>query len=228
MTFLKLSFQNESKRALVRYMNGYVLASAKNTLSNNVTQGDFGEMLAATIVSSFEHLKVPLCKLRWKLNKNKSLFCTDLIAHNTTAKIVDIYYYEVKTRAIIRREKPSKKQELHYVGVNAHNALEKDEESPSEGIADFLSRYFESKGDYENALRYAEIVKHPEKFKKHFELFFVIEKSQFIEEILAELDEMPPRLTPLRVTIVLFKDLKTLVLETQKKTINEAIKHVFG
>lgn len=225
--YLKFSYQREPKERLVDYLNSYVLPSEKNQITKNVGQGDFGEILASLIVTFFQNLLVPIHKLQWKYNKDRTLFCTDMIAHNQGEKIKDIYYYEIKTRSIIKKEKPKKDAESNYITVIAHNGLLKDELTPNEGIADFLSRYFYEKGDYDNSKKYFDIVKNPQKYNRNYELFFIIEKSKFITDILDDLNNLPPTLSPLNVTVVLIDELKRLIVETRQRVVDEAINYVY-
>jgi hypothetical protein len=149
-----------------------------------------------------------------------------MIAHNPDSKITDIYYYEIKSRLTANKETIN---ELYdYVTIHAHNSLLHDEQIPNEGIADFLSRYYYEKSDYDNSIRYADIVKNPTKYIKHFELFFVIEKSKYIEEILISLNTLPPALHPLNITVVLIENLNQLITETQGKFIESAVGQVYS
>ena len=90
----------------------------------------------------------------------------------------------------------------------------KDEESPTESIADFLERLYVEKEDYVNASKFKDIVKNPQNYNKKFELFLIVEKDKFIDEVLTELNELPPQLDQLSVTIILLDDLRSLVNNT--------------
>lgn len=224
--FLKSNFHTEPKDKLIKYIKEYVLSSHSNQIEKNVGQGDFGEILASLIVSYFLGLTVPLRKLRWKFNKDRSTFCTDMIAHNTGDTITDIYYYEIKSRLHVQKEKVANNS--NYVVVNAHNSLLKDEQVSNEAIADFLAKHHYEKCDYDASYKYMEIVKNPHVYNRNFELFFVIEKKRFVKDILDELDRLPPILNPLCVTIVLIDGLAKLVSETSQLAISAAIEQVYG
>ncbi|MDP8205744.1 MAG: hypothetical protein P9L92_03690 [Candidatus Electryonea clarkiae] len=220
--FLKEHFQTEPREKLLKYLKEQVFPSANNLIDKNVFQGDFGEILASVIESSFYDLIVPLRKLRWKFNKNRSTFCTDMIAHDDISNISEIYYYEIKTRILIRKEKGN------YITVNAHDSLLKDEQTPGEGIADFLSRYHYEKGEYAESSMYMDIVKNPQNYDRKFELFFIIEKSEFKKVILTELENLPPTLEPLGITIVLVDHLKQLIKEIRNYAISNAQEYISG
>lgn len=225
LDFLKVQYQYEPEQELREYIKNYVLSSDKNQITKNVRQGDFAEILTSLIVSYFEGLEVPLKKLRWKFNNERSVFCTDLIAHNTGDAILDLYYYEIKSRLSIKRE--SVAGESNYITVVAHNSLIKDEQAPSEGIADFLARYFYELGDFDSSKKYMDIVKNPQDYNRKFELFLIIEQSRFIPNILTELDNLPPSLNPLRVTVVLIGGLGRLIIETQNLAIEQAVNFIY-
>jgi len=223
---LKKLFENKTEKALRDYLDAYVFPDAKNTINKNVRQGDFGEILAGLIVAHFCGLVIPIHKLRWKFNSNRSVFCTDMIAHNSGQHITDIYYYEVKSRLNIQKE--AVKKVSNYVTVNAHNALLKDEQGNNEGIADFLFRLHAELENFDESLKYGEIVTRSAKFVRHFELFFIIEQSAYIEDILDDLNNLPPSLAPINVTIVLLDGLNNLVVDVINHAKQQAVDIVFN
>lgn len=225
LDYLKFTYAQKPEADLRKYIKDYVLPSGKNQITKNVRQGDFAEVLASMIVSFFQKRIVPLKKMRWKFNKDRSVFCTDMLAHNDGAAITDLYYYEIKSRLGIKKETVDKQSA--YVTVHAHNSLSKDEQGPNEGIADFLSRYYFEEKDFVAATKYHDIVLNPTKYNKTFELFFIIETSKFNAAILDDLQNLPPSLNPLFVTIVLIKDLGRLVIEVQNKAIEQAVNYVY-
>lgn len=205
------------------YVKEQVIPKEKNQFDRNVRQGDWGEILAALIVSKFQNLEIPINKLQWKFNKDKAVFGTDLIAFNKGEKIEDIYYYEIKTR-LNPDKKEGKNPNRHYIAVWAYQSLYKDEQSPTETIANFLEQLYFEKEDYDAATKFQDIVKNPNNYNRKFELFLIIEKSKFIDEILKELNGLPPKLNPLNVTIVFIDNLGKLVKETWGDIENVLIK----
>ncbi len=202
-----------TEKQIKNYILNNVLPKAENQFDKNVRQGDWGEILSGLIVTYFQGLSIPINKLQWKFNKDKAVFGTDLIAFNNGEKIEDIYYYEIKTR--LRPDiKEGKKTNRHYISILAHNSLLMDELAPTESIADFLERYYVDKEDFSTASKFKDIVKNPQDYNRKFELFLIIEKNNFIEEILTDLENLPPQLDPLSVTIVFIDDLTDLVDKT--------------
>ncbi|MCK5061293.1 hypothetical protein KAR28_01970 [Candidatus Parcubacteria bacterium] len=164
--FFKKEFQHEKIETLVDYLKNNVLPSKISGITKNVWQGDVGEILAGLIVAYFQKYYIPIKKMRWKFNKDRSVFCTDMIAHNDD--ITSLYYYEIKTRKNIKNKETRKlsteqkndfqnrKKNLKlsangnlytYVSVHAHDSLLKDEESPTESIIDFLFRFYYRKAE---------------------------------------------------------------------------------
>lgn len=219
LEYYKIHFNEEPEEKLKEYIEQYVIPSDKNQIAKNVRQGDWGEILAALIVMYFQDLEVPIHKLRWKFNKDRSVFSTDMVAHNKGDIIEQIYYYEIKTR-----QNPKNKEHGEYITVIAHNSLLKDEQAPTEAIADFLSRYYFNTDDYDNSKKYNEIVKNPHNYNRNFELFFIIEKDKYIEDILVDLHNLPPKLEPLKITVVFIDNLKVLIQNTWKNLTDEAVK----
>ena len=78
------------------------------------------------------------------------------------------------------------------------------------------------------SLKYGDIVKNPQNYTKNFELFLIVEKDNFIRQILIDLNELPPQLKPLRVTVAYVKNLTGLVNDTWKDITEEAVRIVKG
>jgi len=225
LEYLKFKYREEPKQKLIDYINDYVIPSKKNQIAKNVWQGDFGEILTGLIVSYFFGFIVPIHKMRWKFNKDRTTFCTDMIAHNPGDAIKEVFYYEIKTRLAIRKETIN--HVSNHITVNAHNSLLRDEQIPNEGIADFLSRYYFEQGDFGAANKYGDIVTNPGNYNRKFELVFIIEASKFMTDILDELHNLPPTLKPLSVTVVLIRGLGRLIVQTRKLAIDGAVDYVY-
>jgi hypothetical protein len=226
LDFLKLHYQTEPKEMLVEYLKNNVFPTDVHQIGKNVRQGDFGEILTSLIVSHYQGLEVPLRKLQWKFNKSTSVFCTDMLAHNPGSPISQLYYYEIKSRLHIEHEKV--KDTLAYITVIAHNSLQKDENVPNEGIADFLSRKFYEEGDNDKSLLYHDIVKNPSNYTKNYELFFILEKSAYLSVILDDLEKLPPTLKPLSVTVVLLDNLRQITETVYAAASTQAVKLIHG
>lgn len=212
--FYKFHLEGCSDDEIKKYIKEKVIPSDENTIVKNVRQGDWGEIVSALIAEKFQNLEVPICKLKWKFNKDRAVFATDMIAHNSGDEIKDIHYYEIKTRLHPQNKEKSGKDTRDYITVIAHNSLLKDENLPNETIADFLERYHFENNNLEKARRYKDVVLNPQKYNRNFELFFIIEKSKYVEDILKDLNELPPTLTPLRVTLILIDNLKSIVSQS--------------
>lgn len=217
--FLKHNYLTEQPVKLVDYLNNEILPQMGDPFG--VWQGDLGETLGSMIVSCFLNLAVPLKKMRWKFNKDRSVFCTDMIAHNQGNDITDLYYYEIKTRRELNK-KESRDGSSSYITIHAHNSLLKDKNSPTEGIIDFLSRYYYEKGDLNSSSKYHHIIINPGSYNKKFELFFIGEKKSFSESILDDLNTLPPQLSPLNVTVVLIDGFGSLVSDLRATITLEA------
>lgn len=223
INFYKLHLEGSTVDEIKKYVVDYVIPGNKNQLDLNVRQGDWGEILSTLIITYFQDLEVPINKLQWKLNKDKSVFGTDLIAFNKGENIKDIYYYEIKTR-LTSHLKEGTNPHRNYVSIVAHNSLLKDENTPNEMIADFLMRLYESRENYVMAKKFSDIVKNPKNYNRNFELFFIVEELNYSENIFDELNSLPPQLSPLRVTVIIIKDLQNLINETWLDIENKLVK----
>ena len=237
INYLKNQYENESQQKLSVYLKNDTFPNIdrfindkQNQPTKNVRQGDFGEILTTLVIEHFTNLKVPISKLRYKFNNDRSVFCTDLISHNQGDTIVDITYYEIKTR--ITKDKDS--------AMEAYEGLLKDEQKSAEGVADFLSRYYheiaevveKNMGDasalYDLADKFGDVVKNSQNYNRRFEIVLIIEKDKFEETSLENLNNITLQLLPLEVTVILIENLKDLVDETYNRAVNAAINYVFG
>ena len=202
-----------SEEKIKDYVRDYVIPQDISGVDRNVRQGDWGEILAGLMVSKFQDLSIPINKLRWKVNKNKSVFGTDLIAFNNGETITDIHYYEIKTR-LYSHKKEGAQPHYGYISILAHNSLLKDNNAPSEMLADFLMRYYIDRNQFDMAAKFSDIVQNPSKYNRKFELFFIVEENKYTDKIFEELNDLPPQLDPLRVTVIIIKDLQKLIDDT--------------
>ena len=193
-----------------------VIPAENNQFDRNVRQGDWGEILASLIVTYFQKLEIPINKLQWKMHKDKSVFCTDLIAFNNTDNIEDIYYYEIKTRQNPNIKEGKKGEPKQYITVLAYKSLLKDAESPTESIVNFLAKLYIYNKDFKTADKFMDIMKNPKSYNKKYEIFIIVESNKFTKCMLDDLNTLPPTLSPLNVTIVLIDNLKQLVENTWK------------
>lgn len=218
---LKVLYETQPQAKLDEYIDKYIFPS--DYMGNKIVKpGDFGEIVASLIVSYFLDFEVPLRKLRWKFNQNRAVFCTDMLAHNKGDTIQDLYYYEIKTRQTIQ------KKEGRHFSLDAHDGLLKDHNSGQDGIADFLMRLYAEKEDYDSAKKYHDLILNPGSYNKYFELFFIIDKSVYLDQILDDLEAMPPALSPLNVTLVLIDNFRAMVDECYNRSRQAAYKYVYG
>jgi hypothetical protein len=205
-----------------------IIPNDNTQLDRNLRQGEWGEVLACLIVTYFQNLKVPTSKLQWKFNNNKAVFGTDMIAFNTGDEIKDIHYYEVKTRQNPHQKEGNKnKLGRYYISIWAYKSLEKDKSSLS-SIANFLELFYFEKKDFDNADKFKDITRFPEKYNSYFEIFLIFEKNNYRDILLDDLEALPPNLSPLRVTLVFIDNLKQLVNDTWQDIEEILVKNING
>ncbi len=79
--FYKFHLQNSTEDDIRNYVKTQIIPGDENQIVRNVRQGDWGEILTSLIVAFYQGLEVPISKLKWKFNKDRSVFGTDMIAH---------------------------------------------------------------------------------------------------------------------------------------------------
>ncbi|MCK9544549.1 MAG: hypothetical protein M0R03_21220, partial [Novosphingobium sp.] len=95
-------------------------------------------------------------------------------------------------------------------------------------IIDFISRVCYSNGNYDMADKFDEVFLNIEDYNKEFQIFLLFDKKIWKEDILETLDEIPPELENLFVTVILIDDLKDLIEETYKLTVEVGEELVYG
>lgn len=214
--FLRRHFAHEGKEALKEYLQSHVYPEGDYQIDQNVKNGDLGEIIGEQTIHEYEEgLTVPIKKLKWKMNNKKSVFCTDIFAHNSIGPIDVLKYYEVKTYTTRNIN----------VGVKAFDALKKDVESGREPIANFLSQRHLAKAilaeelgqgevaaeHYEKSDEYMSIVKGSKDYTRKYEAILVREKGRFREEELERIDEKEPFFDDLLVSVVLVDNLQDVI-----------------
>lgn len=222
LDFYKYQFENVSEEEIKKYILNNVIPSDKSQPDKNVRQGDWGEVLASLIVSYFQNLEIPMSKLLWKVNRSKSVFGTDLIAFDKDDNKKLIYYYEIKAR-VSPQKKEGTGPDRNYITILAHNSLLEDVTSPQESIGDFFNRLFYEQGQYDKARKFKDLTLNPNSYTRNYELFFIVEEANFTEIVLQELNSLPPILDPLKVSVILIKNLKDIIDNTWMNIENSII-----
>jgi hypothetical protein len=245
---LREQYQAQDRELLAVYLESLVFPTDRNGNSHGrpetaVRSGDFGEVVTAKIATEFHGLTLPFPKMMWKLRKDRSSFCTDIFAHDSGTPFTDLHYYEVKTRKSLQRESSRVREGNFWIAVIAHDSLVKDQEGPSDQIADFLRRQlfehselFHAAGNAEEAAKsrslsaqYGQIIDNRNMHSRNYWVALVLDKtSAFSEDILTELQNLPPELRPMKIAVVLFDDLPSLIKSSFKAAFDEAFDFVYG
>lgn len=245
---LREHYQAQDREVLFRYLEDYVFPTDRNGISHGrpetaVRSGDFGEVILLKIATDVHGLMVPLAKMMWKLRNDRSSFCTDIFAHNYGSTISDLHYYEVKVRQALARDTSRRRAGTFYIAVIAHDSLAGDQDLPSEQIADFLrrqsfelARQHDANGSTDAAaehrrrsVEYGRVVDDRRAHARNYCVGLVLDKTAaFDEQILRELEQLPPELQPLKVTIVLLDDLASLLVSSFKHAFTLASELVYG
>lgn len=222
---LKVRYQHKDKNKFEEFLKTK-LPSMKDQLSKNVWQGDVGEVLAALIVSHFQNREVPIKKMRFKTNKDKSVFGVDMIATNKGEVITDIYQYEIKTKENLCEKDYGKKGNPRYISIVAHESLNQDNVL-EQNLPGWLVTFYLASGEMDKVKKYWDVFDKEIIPIKHFELFIIGDASSYNEIILTALDSLSIKLSPLNVTIFLIENFKKLISDLRTTIINEAVNIIY-
>jgi hypothetical protein len=170
----------------------------------SVVRGDFGEVFAAACVEILEGWRVPVRKLRFKIDPEQTQPGTDIVAIRMNGDEVDaLEFIESKLRTGAG---------LH-VAVEAHEQLRADLEKGFGDILEFTAeRLAESQpATYEALLRYLERRDLDEESPDQFGIVLVWDRRMWDERVLDNLEDADPLVQPLHVRAAQFEELAYLV-----------------
>ena len=221
-----LQFENATEQEIIDYIN-HKIPGADNQLDKNVARGDFGEVFCR-LVSEYFYGRTCFNKLKYKFNNKKSVFGTDVLAFDDINNPKEIRYYEVKTRKELTKEYTKKGEPPIYISIIAHNSLYKDYTESFSSVLDFMFQRFAEEKKYEQARIFRDINNNKTQLKKEYEIFLITEdNSENKDIILNALNDLPPKMSALSVTIVIIKDLYAFIDKTWKTITNKAVE-MFG
>lgn len=209
--FLQQQRRNLNRAGLEDYILKYVIPDDIINFDLAVRYGDFGEIFASLIIEYIRG-KRTFHKLRWKFNSNKSVFGTDIVAFDSLDNPKEITYYEVKTR-----KNALKREGSEFITVIAYKSLEKDINSNTETILDFMARLYFETSEYDKSNVFSNLVGGTNIVDKNYEIFIITDSnilSKDYKKLLSALHSVPKTITPLSVTFVFIDNLKTLTMDT--------------
>jgi helicase len=223
--FLIRNFQQKTPDVIKNYIEKNVIPADINNFDKSVREGDFGEIVSSLIVGEIQHREA-FTKLRWKINKDKSVFGTDIVAFDSMNDPSKVYYYEVKTRYdAMKKESPGKGEPSECITVIANKSLQYDI-SMNENILDFMAREYNAHGQYDKADKFLDYVLHPESIEKAFEIFILTDSSIYNKNyamLLQMLDDVQNKETPLSITFVFIDNMKQFVDDIWSTIIDNSV-----
>lgn len=217
---LKRRYKDQPKVKLKEHIENKVFATGKDGFSNATKIGDWGEVFCEVILDEFRGYALPIRKLKWKINNEKSLLGTDVFAikQDKDGNIKDLVYSESKVKTTYLKD----------IGKQAYESLYRDNGESLPDIIDFISRLFYFQGNFEMADKFDDVFSNMEKYGKEFQIFLIFDKKLWKEDILEILNDIPPELENLFVTVVLIDGLRDLIDETYNLTIEVGEELVYG
>lgn len=186
----------------IRKVVNSTIPADTNQITNNVRTGDFGEVLVKLIIRHFYNF-TSFNKLKYKFNKNRSVFATDLVAFDNINDPKLIFFYEIKTRRSLNKENGL------YITEIAYEGLKKDEDNEVQPVLSFMSQRFDELGKDELSLKYLQLSLDKKSIKRNYELFVLTNdiNDKKIKKICDALQDVDIKLSPLSLTLVLLPDL---------------------
>ncbi len=145
-------------------------------------------------------------KLKFKFNKNRSVFATDLLAFDNLNDPKSIHFYEIKTRQSLNKE------DGFYITEIAYDCLENDSDNVVHPVLDFMAQRFFSSGEKDLSAKYLQLALDRHSVKSYYEIFILtndINESK-ISKICDALNNLNLKLKPLSLTLVLVPELYTI------------------
>ncbi|MDY7079085.1 MAG: hypothetical protein SXV54_19395 [Chloroflexota bacterium] len=167
--------------------------------------GNFGEVLAASVLIAFEGFWLPIYKLRFREKRNWAVRLTDLClikVDNLPRPMV--CYGEAKTKSTGCNLQ---------LAVKGHESLAKDDALANPEILHFICTWLYETGMYDEARFISQIRLGKLAYDKRHDLFMVHNKESWREEILDNLEDcqLDERLVDFSVKVVLITDLRQVI-----------------
>lgn len=214
---LRRMFKNEPKSKLKDYVRKNIFPTIDSTISlnlrklnYNVRQGDWGEVLTSCIALNIRKVNAPIRKLRYKMNKEKSLLGIDLLAFEEDEKnnLIKAILFESKTRTTYKKG----------IGIEAYQSLCENSDKAFVDMLNFISNYYYEKDNFEMADKYDELIKEPNSIDKDYHSFIIMEKRLWKSVILDCLNDEPFNFNNVYFNVFLIDNMKELMKETYRRT----------
>lgn len=213
---LRRMFKNEPKSKLKEYVHNNIFPTIDSTISlklrklnYNVRQGDWGEVLTSCIALDIRKVNAPIRKLRYKMNKEKSLLGIDLLAFEEDGKnnLIKAILFESKTRTTYKKE----------IGIEAYKSLCENSDKAFVDMLNFISNYYYEKDNFEMADKYDELIKEPNSIDKDYHSFIIMEKRLWKSVILDCLNDEAFNFNNVYLNVFLIDNMKELMKETYRR-----------
>lgn len=171
-----------------------------------IKRGDFGEVVSAALLEKFYGYVVPVAKLRSTVIGNQTMPSTDVLALrlDVSGEITEVCFVESKLRTTMSKQ----------VAVQGYQQLERDQAYAIPGMLVFTAERLFERGDHvmsEKCLAYLRSRSETTLDSSSLHLFF--DKSVWSEDVLENLEEANPTLSPLTVRLVQIENLASLTDE---------------
>jgi len=189
---------------LKNHIREFTFADTKGGLNSAVRVGDWGEILSYTILKDIRGMTVPIRKLRYKTNQNRSMLGLDILAINNS-KEKTLVFAEIKTATTQFDEE---------CGIEAHDQLVNFGSARYSESVSFVSHMLVNEEDYTAADIIDDALLHPETYTVEYDIFLIIDKSLWNKSALDQINSLESLLDPLNTNVVLINGLRDLIEDT--------------
>ncbi|WP_349673091.1 Hachiman antiphage defense system protein HamA [Lacrimispora sp.] len=224
---LKRMFEHEPKSKLISHVQNNIFPAIDTSvalkirqLNKNVRQGDWGEVLTSCVALDMRRVNAPVRKLRYKLNKEKSLLGIDVLAfeEDVSKNLIKAILYESKTRITYKKK----------IGIEAYESIYNNSSKAFADMLNFISNFYYEKEDFEMSDKYDALIKEPNSINMDYHSFIIMEKGLWKSDILDCLDDEIVKFDDVYINILLIDNMKNLIDETYRRVEKIAEEVVYG
>lgn len=217
---LQSRFEGRPQKELKDYISKKLFAPDDTQIDRNVRQGDWGESMTTLVATDLRNHNVPAFKLRYKMNRKKSLNGLDVLAleSDNNGNYSKIILYESKSKITYDKK----------IGIKVYRSLRDDSNRALTDMIDFLSKRCFERQEYDLAQKFDNLERITDKINKEYHAVIIMEKSLWKEDILKKLNEQSFDFNKTFTSVLLVNNLKELIDSVYSNTEKVALRFVYG
>ena len=206
--FIHLGYPNKIKRIYKNQdfslLNKHIEEKYLPPDGFSLKQSTWGEIVSADILEKIKKHILPVYKLRFRdINNMPMRGKADIVTCKTKGKKPTIIFTEVKS--IINHDE--------CVALKAYKGVKENNKENPDAI-NYISNYLETEDKYEVMELFDKALLDPKSYNKDFDIFILIDKDEYNDDILDTLDNIDIELPNLNLNLLLIDSMKNFFMNS--------------